>query len=258
MRGEQTAMWCPKCRTEYRDGVKVCADCGTPLVESLEEYDREQTRKAAEEESSRLSRLQDGESASYGETASDEGEIISAGTDPLPSQRHAVYKSSSEMAEENRSSAAALLIVGTAGLVFILLLYFGKISFLPITGPNRYFVCGVLGAMFVLFLVMGCVSWKSVKRLREKAVSEHSIEEEIRRWCGQNLTRQMIEAAVQEHQSSSDASDQTEQETGEAYFARTAVIRSRISRQFVGLGDDFLDHFTEEYYASLYDAPEEK
>ena len=45
---------------------------------------------------------------------------------------------------------------------------------------------------------------------------------------------------------------------GEAYFARTAVIRSRISRQFVGLGDDFLDHFTEEYYASLYDAPEEK
>ena len=111
MRGEQTAMWCPKCRTEYRDGVKVCADCGTPLVESLEEYDREQTRKAAEEESSRLSRLQDGESASYGETASDEGEIISAGTDPLPSQRHAVYKSSSEMAEENRSSAAALLIL---------------------------------------------------------------------------------------------------------------------------------------------------
>jgi hypothetical protein len=24
--------WCPECRTEYREGVTVCADCGTALV----------------------------------------------------------------------------------------------------------------------------------------------------------------------------------------------------------------------------------
>lgn len=28
--------WCPKCRTEYREGFAACADCGTPLVEVLE------------------------------------------------------------------------------------------------------------------------------------------------------------------------------------------------------------------------------
>lgn len=30
-------MWCPKCRIEYQDGVTVCADCGTSLVEGTEE-----------------------------------------------------------------------------------------------------------------------------------------------------------------------------------------------------------------------------
>lgn len=26
-------MWCPKCKTEYRKGIRICADCGTELVE---------------------------------------------------------------------------------------------------------------------------------------------------------------------------------------------------------------------------------
>ena len=29
--------WCPKCKNEYVEGVLVCADCGCPLVDRLEE-----------------------------------------------------------------------------------------------------------------------------------------------------------------------------------------------------------------------------
>lgn len=28
-------MWCPKCKTEYKEGIFVCADCGTTLIEEL-------------------------------------------------------------------------------------------------------------------------------------------------------------------------------------------------------------------------------
>lgn len=28
-------MWCPKCKMEYREGITVCADCGTELVQEL-------------------------------------------------------------------------------------------------------------------------------------------------------------------------------------------------------------------------------
>ena len=27
--------WCPKCETEYREGILTCADCGSTLVENL-------------------------------------------------------------------------------------------------------------------------------------------------------------------------------------------------------------------------------
>ena len=32
--------WCPKCKTEYREGIEKCADCGSVLVSSLNEEER--------------------------------------------------------------------------------------------------------------------------------------------------------------------------------------------------------------------------
>ena len=41
--------WCPKCKTEYREGIEVCADCGSQLVEEdkLQEEDTVQQTKEA-------------------------------------------------------------------------------------------------------------------------------------------------------------------------------------------------------------------
>ena len=27
--------WCPKCKSEYREGIKECADCKIPLMDEL-------------------------------------------------------------------------------------------------------------------------------------------------------------------------------------------------------------------------------
>jgi len=42
--------WCPKCRLEYRKGITVCADCGTELVDHLEEEKKFQEIMSCESE----------------------------------------------------------------------------------------------------------------------------------------------------------------------------------------------------------------
>lgn len=34
-------MFCPMCRAEYRTGITECADCGIPLVDSLDDVEEE-------------------------------------------------------------------------------------------------------------------------------------------------------------------------------------------------------------------------
>ena len=37
--------WCPKCKTEYREGFTVCADCGSELVKEQPVEERKTSRR---------------------------------------------------------------------------------------------------------------------------------------------------------------------------------------------------------------------
>jgi hypothetical protein len=49
--------WCPKCNMEYREGIKVCADCGTELIDAATENkvtESELVRLETEEDAQKL------------------------------------------------------------------------------------------------------------------------------------------------------------------------------------------------------------
>lgn len=249
--------WCPKCKTEYREGYTVCADCGSELVK--EEPGDSSDEELLEESREGIWEPEGDDDVSPGEAAANgEGEE-SAGTESqesadMESEKSAdteghdgvrrrridgsgPYQDSSERASDNRSSAWMLLGLGILGLIAVVL---GVAGILPLHFGNPYLLYGVMGAVFILFVVAGIVSMKNAKFFEKKAESENSLRQTLLDWCGENLNAADIDAAV----CAKGASEEI------AYFRRSSYIKDKLNHQFVNLNQGFLDQFIDDY---IYD-----
>ncbi|MDE5940354.1 MAG: hypothetical protein K2H37_14915 [Lachnospiraceae bacterium] len=158
------------------------------------------------------------------------------------------YQSSEAKAENNRSSAYTLLAVGGVGFIAVLLIFFNVIPVYRNAGINRYLVCGVMGAMFVLFIVFGFVSMRDSKMLLVKAKSENSLRSEIARWCQENLDGTAIDAEILEE---GETLEELSEE--ERYYRRTERMRAAIDDKFMNLDEAFVDNFVDGYYQEMYE-----
>lgn len=161
---------------------------------------------------------------------------------PQPVRRSSQgYQNKSEQAAENRSSAWTLLIVGGLGLVALVLLLTGVLP-LQLRGSNRYMIGGIMGVLFVIFIVMGFVSLKNSKQYAKEADSENSLKSTMEKWCKENLDGAKVDANLQ-------LSTVPEEEW---YFRRVALLKAVLNRQFVNLDQGFLDHFVDDMYDTIF------
>lgn len=158
------------------------------------------------------------------------------------------YQSSAAKAENNRSSAYTLLGVGGIGFIADVLIFCNVIPLYQRAGISRYLVCGVMGAMFVLFIVFGFVSLRDSRRLLVKAKSESSLTAELVRWCEANLDAAAIDSLlVSTEETMEELSDE------EKYYRRTEKIRALIEDKFMNLDEAFVEAFVDDYYQELYE-----
>lgn len=221
--------WCPKCKNEYREGFTECAECGCGLVESIQEEERpEEMVQSAKKQYEDLAAPLLEEEMMGGEGPDRQEEIVSA-----RSSTGVIYQDSSERADENRSSAWVLLVVGALGLAAVVL---GAAGVLPIRFGNSYFFYGVMGAVFILFLVSGAMSMKSARIFAKKAESENSLKSTLQNWCAENLQGAQIDLEIGADEDSAEV----------LYFQRVTYIKERLNHQFVNLDQDFLDKFIDD------------
>lgn len=277
--------WCPKCKTEYREGFTVCADCGSKLVSEaeLKKIEKEERVKSqlgyGEEEPSEASDVvqESAESAAKAEggadvsgavAANDAGEetpVMKLPEGMTPEQAQAImaqlqaaemtrrargggsrYQDSSELASDNRSSAWLLLVIGGVGLVVLGL---GVAGVIPMNFTRQPLFYGVLAVLFIIFIVAGIVSMKNAKVFDKKAESESSLKNTLVEWCKENLHAEEIDKAI-------GANANTPEEM--LYFRRYDCIKFRLNHQFVNLDQSFLDQFIDEYvYDAVFSAKED-
>ncbi len=153
------------------------------------------------------------------------------------------YMNSAERAEDNRSSAWTLLIVGGVGLLVIILDAFGIIP-LPMSGFGKKLTMIVLGALCVLFVVMGFVSFKKSKVYADQAAKEGDRESVIFEWFNENCPAGKIDEMLGEQ-----LFGLTEEEK---YLKRYAVVRQVIYQNFPEMGMEFMEHMADEVYEKLF------
>ncbi len=228
--------WCPVCKNEYREGIKLCAECKVELVERLE--DEKKSDELSEQE--KIARVR----AMLAEEQGGQDE-----EDEIPEKvpvYHA-YQNSASKAEDNRTSAYTLLFVGIVGFILVLLIFVGVIPLYQNETTIKYLMCGVMGAMFILFIVFGSVSMRNSKILFIKAKSEDSLLSELTKWCERNLNAEQIDAGLFD-----DTTGQTIAEE-QKYFKRSDRMKTIISDNFMNLDEAFLEHFVDEYYQELFE-----
>ena len=211
--------------------------------ETEEEEDETQTE---ENDSETVSETQEVETAQAETTVSEDRPAKgnpTAGTDERKSY-HA-YQDSATKAEDNRSSAYTLLVVGGIGFVLDILVFLGVLPVYQNAGMTKYLVCGVMGAMFILFIVFGFVSMRTSKILLVKAKTENSLLSEMTKWCEANLSKEKIDEGLFEGE---------ELLEEQKYFKRAEKIKALISDKFLNLDEAFLEHFIDEYYQRIFES----
>lgn len=231
--------WCPKCKNEYVEGMTVCADCGSELVKSLEEAEQTETEEGAAPDFGYFEQA-DLEMEEEPDSNPDMEDAVRAGR-TAPAEE-GVYEDSAKKAEEFKSGAYTLLFVGVLGLVVLGVLISGVLP-VRLNPSSQWMMCLVMGAMFLIFIVMGVLSLQSSKKLAKKAEEEGSLKKDMLAFCREKLTAEALDKQAQVL---------GEEPEEMRYFKRTEQLKSSLLEAFPDAPDGYLEYFADEVYPEIF------
>jgi len=265
--------FCPKCKYEYKEGIKVCSDCGVELVASLtdlkvpvlvrdedtinEAYDflvtngvdyADKCESDSGEGSFAILVPEDKTKEVVGmlnvyyrevHTATEE-ELEIAKEKAEAAMVNSRYVDTKDRAENYKSGAGVLIGVGIIGIVVLVLVNTGIIK-LPLPTTTKTLMNIVMGALFAIFVGVGINSYINYKKYKNLAVGEDSLEDQINEWADNELD-------VNELTASENENDSEELK----FFSRTELLRSKLEERFPDLESSFREHIVEDLYDRIF------
>lgn len=308
--------WCPKCKTEYREGITHCADCKTELVtdyrEVLLQNATEVLIKVDKEHSMFPEKLKD--FLTYSGVSSvivDEGEMYgvyvapedmrkakkcfqafysvetemvmqraeeaaflkgeeydnyfgdeedeeenapeASGTDSLeetkkqrrneryhsavPAKSEKRFVSAATRYEDYRSSGYTFTVLGILGVGFALLNFVGVISLFGST-----FSSTILFLMFAIFLGLGIFSFVKAGTLKNDALIEARMVEEVKTWMQNHITEELFASF-----SNANTGEDVFQSEELLYLDRIDKLLDLVHTAFPTLHDSLAEQLLEEF-----------
>lgn len=153
------------------------------------------------------------------------------------------FKKASDKYNDLHSSSVCLLFVGVLGIIYVILDYLKVLPFTFNSNGNFMFYI-VMGALFVIFIIMGLYTAKSAKKVKDSIADEESNTDSIVTWAIESLTDKIIDSTIE------DIDDCTDEEK---YLLRAEALATLITNEFEIDDDSYINSLIEEIYPELFE-----
>lgn len=274
--------YCPKCNTNFVDGIDNCPKCKEPLAESREEeityvplvkeeqdaairiteylhysgVDADYTTsddnlytitvlKGEEEAARKLLRIYYENEEHVTDVAENEEnipDVVEDEEENLLYTHNKSYMKASEKYEETHSSAYSFLLVG--GIVLFLdILSITGIFVIPFLS-NNLLANIVIGVLGIIFLSISISSFCSLKKLKQKAEEEETFTNEV---IKQFLDHYTVEAINNDLIGRDEMSDEV------ATLRRYTIIKDKLIMMYPDLDELYVEYLSEVLFSKLFE-----
>lgn len=214
-------MWCPKCKSEFRDGITICPVCSIALTSRLP---IEVDPSPAQEKVKMLNHVDGRENLQS-----------------LSDGNHAYVEKSTKY-DDMKSTAYSFLLVGAGGILLLILALAGVIP-VQFAAYMKGLMGIVMGSMFLIFFVIGLRSYMQLGSLKEQVLKEQREMDAAIKWFHDSYSAKAIDVSLDIHE----ADDMQKK-----YFQRSSYMKRLLHSQFPDYDDSFLDYLTELFYDELF------
>lgn len=232
--------FCPKCKSEYINGRPTCADCGTPLVESLEEImDENLENEVFLTDDTDDSEAYTNEVSREDDVSFEESQPPEDTETPKPKPLRA-FVSQKDRYKDYVSTGYIFIFVSIIGIAVLTLNILDIIQIFSVSGASAVMFYLVMYSMFVIFVLVAINAFKTSKKIKEQSIEEDNFFNELNNFIKENITLDKFNDC------------DTEISDTEIYFQRTEVIRNLILEKFPEINPSLLENVIDETYDSLF------